>query len=174
MASDSPVGGRESGTEEARPAMTADQKQAVGLFQKAMGETKAWLGDFLEEARDKEAFAHLVPRKLFDKLGAVPVNGLPDDLAKAFSVYLAQLGEQAALFKGMPEDEEGIMTWTADQFAEESFATRAAKLQDAVWEAEANMIKTAAVYGAEKEADLFGESGEPEDGVDAPDKGSKP
>ena len=139
----------------AKKVLSKPEAAAVAKFRKEMGAVKIWLTKLRADSRGNEGLAHQIPVKLAAKLAAVPAAGLPKDLAAAFQKLNATLSKRTALLKGMPKEDAAVMEWMAEKFADEKFSAAASALQDEQADAEQALVKCAAQYGAEAEADIF-------------------
>lgn len=134
---------------------TPAEAKAIKAFQAQMTEIKAEFSKLRQASMENEARSMKLSTQLSPKLAKVQTDGLPKDLADAFSNFKLYIQNDADMLKGIPEDEAKVMDWVAKKFEDEKFIAARERNSERQYEADSLLRTVGAPYGLTKEIDLY-------------------
>lgn len=134
---------------------TPAEAKAINAFQVQMTEIKTEFSKLRQASMENEARSAKLSTQLSVMLAKVQTDGLPKDLAEAFSKFKSCTQEDADLVKGIPEDEAKVMDWMAKKFEDEKFTAAKERCSERHFEADSLLRAVGAPYGLTAEIDLY-------------------
>lgn len=158
--------------EDAAPVTPREAGPALEEFKADMAKLKKWSNAQEAKAKENPLNGLRMLTEMSSRLNKVRTDGLPEDLEREYKIMAGVVTKMAAMFEGMPEDDEEFKTWAQAKFTDADFGAKMEKLGAAAKASGEKLKEIAKEHGIE-DLDFDSKDGE-EEAAEEDDDEKKP